>query len=181
MHDRRSGFLMSSDPRPYRWNVGIALFNLEGQVLIARRLADDGPEIILPGYEWQMPQGGIDPEEDPECAARRELWEETGVTSASAIGVLDEWLVYDFPPYDGPVHKLAAFRGQRQRWYAMRFDGADSEIDVAGSRNGEIPEFGEWRWEALEATPALVVPFKAAVYRRVAEGFAAVAVEIRLA
>src|SRR5579871_3864058 len=71
-----------SDPRPYRPNVGIALFNAEGLVLIARRFRDDGPEIILPGHEWQMPQGGVDAGEDLREAAFRELWEETGVRDA---------------------------------------------------------------------------------------------------
>jgi putative (di)nucleoside polyphosphate hydrolase len=85
----------------YRLNVGIALFGPDGRVLIARRLADDGPEIILPGFEWQMPQGGIDPGEDPEAAARRELWEETGVTSAHVIATYPGSLTYDFPLYDG--------------------------------------------------------------------------------
>ena len=65
--------------KPYRPNVGIALFNASGQVLIGRRFRDDGPEIILPGLEWQMPQGGIDAGEDPREAVMRELWEETGV------------------------------------------------------------------------------------------------------
>ena len=68
--------------KPYRPNVGIALFNAAGRVLIGRRFRDDGPEIILPGLEWQMPQGGIDADEDPRDAVMRELWEETGVVSA---------------------------------------------------------------------------------------------------
>jgi putative (di)nucleoside polyphosphate hydrolase len=163
------------EARPYRHNVGIALFNRDGRVLVARRLGDDGPEIILPGCEWQMPQGGIDPGEDPRRAARRELWEETGVTSATVLAEIDEWLAYDFPPYDGPPHRLAAFRGQRQRWYALLFEGSEQEIDVAASRNGAAPEFGAWRWQHLAAMPELVVPFKRPVYRRVAAEFAALA------
>ena len=124
-----------SDPAalPYRSNVGIALFNAEGQVLIARRLGDDGPETILPGFEWQMPQGGIDPDEDQEAAARRELWEETGVTDVQVLGRTDAWLRYDFPPYAGPPHKLSAFRGQQQIWFAMRFLGQEGDIDVTGA------------------------------------------------
>src|SRR5918992_3440877 len=93
----------------YRPNVGIALFNAQGRVLIARRFQDDGPEIILPGHEWQMPQGGIDPDEDPRKAAFRELWEETGVVSAEYLAETD-WLTYEFPPYDGPPHRLGIYR-----------------------------------------------------------------------
>jgi putative (di)nucleoside polyphosphate hydrolase len=122
-----------------------------------------------------MPQGGIDGAEDPETAARRELWEETGVASVAVVGRLDEWLTYDFPPYRGPPHRLAAFRGQRQLWFAMRFLGAEPEIDLnRGAVDGE-PEFDAWRWERLEAVPSLVVPLKQAIYRRVASVFHAFA------
>jgi putative (di)nucleoside polyphosphate hydrolase len=156
---------------PYRHNVGIALFNAAGRVLIARRTGDDGPEIILPGYEWQMPQGGIDPDEDPEAAARRELWEETNVTSALVLGRTSDWMRYDFPAYRGPPHKLASFRGQQQIWYAMRFVGDESEIDVSGIYSGTEPEFDIWRWESLETVADLVVPFKREIYSSVAATF----------
>lgn len=155
----------------YRSNVGIALFGPDGRVLIARRLADDGPEIILPGFEWQMPQGGIDSNEDPEAAAQRELWEETGVTSARVIAAHPGSLTYDFPLYGGRPHRLTRFRGQRQRWYAMRFEGPESEIDVTRAVNGAEPEFSAWRWERLDRVAALVVPFKRTVYEEVARNF----------
>src|SRR3979490_807319 len=109
------------DSKPYRPNVGIALFNASGNVLIGRRFRDDGPEIILPGLEWQMPQGGIDAGEDPRTAAMRELFEETGVPRADPLGEVTDWLTYEFPPYHGPPHRLARFRGQRQKWFALRF------------------------------------------------------------
>ena len=166
---------MHPDDRSYRPNVGIALFNCDGRVLIARRLRDDGPEIIRPGFEWQLPQGGIDPHEDPYQAARRELWEETGVVSTAYLGEIAEWLTYEFPPYDGPPHRLAAFRGQRQRWYAMRFTGEEREIDVTRAHGGEEPEFDIWRWERLDRIVDLVVPFKRVVYARVAAEFDALA------
>src|SRR6516225_8157184 len=102
---------MTQDTKPYRQNVGIALFNRDGHVLIARRLRNDGPEIILPGHEWQMPQGGVDPGEDTLAAARRELWEETAVVNAIHLGETETWLSYEFPPYHGPWHRLCAFRG----------------------------------------------------------------------
>ena len=156
---------------PYRHNVGIALFNAEGRVLLAHRIGDDGPEIILPGRAWQMPQGGIDPDEDPEAAARRELWEETNVRSARVMGCTTAWVHYDFPAYSGPPHRLSAFRGQQQIWYAMRFLGDDSEIDVTRSHNDAAPEFDAWRWENLDAAIDLVVPFKQNIYRAVVAAF----------
>ncbi|MDF2810619.1 MAG: hydrolase [Microvirga sp.] len=162
---------MSASALPYRHNVGIALFNAEGRVLIARRIGDDGPEIIRPGHAWQMPQGGIDPDEDPEAAARRELWEETNVTTARVLGCTNAWMHYDFPPYAGPPHRLCAFQGQQQIWYAMRFLGDDSEIDVTRTHNGAEPEFDAWRWEHLDAVSDLVVPFKRDIYRSVAAAF----------
>ena len=125
---------MIAPTKPYRPNVGIALFNAAGQVLIGRRFRDDGPEIILPGLEWQMPQGGIDADEDPREAVMRELWEETGAVNADYLGETD-WMTYEFPPYDGPPsHRLAKFRGQRQKWFALRFTGTrrrDRSADAA--------------------------------------------------
>jgi putative (di)nucleoside polyphosphate hydrolase len=158
--------------KPYRPNVGIALFNAQGLVLIGRRFRGDGPEIILPGLEWQMPQGGVDEGEDLRQAALRELWEETGVKS---VTYLDEtaWLAYDFPPYDGPsTHRLAKFRGQRQKWFAFRFAGRDDEIDPTMPRNDQPAEFDAWRWERLDRVADLVVPFRREVYREVAGQFA---------
>ena len=157
---------------PYRPNVGIALFNTQGRVFIARRFKDDGPEIILPGLEWQMPQGGIDAHEDPRPAAVRELYEETGVTSVEYLGETPDWMAYDFPPYEGPPHRLAVFRGQRQKWFAFRFLGEEREIVVTDWRSGQEPEFDAWRWESLENVPALVVPFRREIYAAVAREFA---------
>jgi putative (di)nucleoside polyphosphate hydrolase len=155
----------------YRPNVGIALFNAAGLVLICRRFRDDGPEIILPGLEWQMPQGGVDAGEELRAAARRELWEETGVTNADFLGETD-WLSYEFPPYHGPPHRLGNFSGQRQKWFALRFTGDDSEIDPFSVRNDQPAEFDSWRWERLDRVADLVVPFRREVYREVARQFA---------
>ena len=161
--------------KPYRPNVGIALFNPSGEVLIGRRFRDDGPEIILPGLEWQMPQGGIDADENPRDAVMRELWEETGVASAEYLGETD-WIKYDFPPYDGPAtHRLAQFRGQRQKWFAVRFTGKDNEINVASPGGGHKAEFVSWRWEPMKNLPSLIVPFKRPVYERVVKEFSSLA------
>jgi putative (di)nucleoside polyphosphate hydrolase len=159
------------DGKPYRPNVGIALFNLDGLVLIGRRFRDDGPEIILPGLEWQMPQGGIDDGENPRDAVMRELWEETGVANAVYLDESD-WLAYEFPRYDGPPsHRLAKFCGQRQKWFALRFEGQDNEIDPLTPRNGQPAEFDSWRWERLDRVAELVVPFRRKVYETIARRF----------
>ncbi len=155
---------------PYRPNVGIALFNKAGLVFAGRGIAA-GPEVLERGREWQMPQGGVEPDEDIVEAARRELAEETGVTAVSLLAVTQEWWSYDFPPYDGPPHPLAAFRGQQQRWVAFRFEGNERTIDVL-SPPGGTPEFTSWDWFPLGELPRRVVSFKAETYRRVAEAFA---------
>jgi putative (di)nucleoside polyphosphate hydrolase len=160
-----------ADDKPYRPNVGIALFNTAGLVLIGRRFRDDGPEIIQPGLEWQMPQGGVDEGEDLRQAAVRELWEETGATNADYLGETD-WQTYEFPPYDGPPHRLAKFRGQRQKWFALRFTGREQDLDPLTPRNNQPAEFDAWRWEHLGKVADLVVPFRREVYRTVARQFA---------
>ncbi len=166
---------MAYDGRPYRRNVGVALFDPRGRVLICRRIGDDGPEVIAPGHEWQLPQGGVDPGEDIEAAARRELFEETGVSSAVVIGRMDGEVTYDWPPYHGPPHRLGRWRGQSQTWLAFRFEGAESEIDLTGAAAGESVEFDAWRWERLERIADLVVPYKRHVYERIVVAFAAFA------
>jgi putative (di)nucleoside polyphosphate hydrolase len=161
---------MSSKYLRYRRSVGIALFNAIGLVFLGRRFRDDGPEIILPGFEWQMPQGGIDPREDPYSAALRELFEETGVRNVQYLTETAGWLKYEFPPYYGPPHRLSGFGGQRQKWFALRFTGNELEIDTRGQRDTP-PEFDIWRWERLHRVPDIVVPFKRTVYERVVEQF----------
>lgn len=118
-----------------------------------------------------MPQGGIDPGEDPYDAALRELYEETSVRSVSLLGETADWLSYDIPtPLAGLAWK-GRYVGQRQKWFAFRFAGEESEINVEQPGGGHKPEFGAWRWERLDRVPALIVPFKRAVYEEVAEQF----------
>ena len=155
---------------PYRANVGAVLFDRRGLVLVARR-ADLANAEGAPGG-WQLPQGGIDADEDPRDAVTRELWEETGAVNAVYLDETD-WLTYEFPPYDGPAsHRLAKFRGQRQKWFALRFAGSDDEIDPLTPRNGQPAEFDQWRWERLDRVADLVVPFRREVYMAVARAFA---------
>jgi putative (di)nucleoside polyphosphate hydrolase len=168
----------ATESRPYRPNVGIVLFNQAGLVFAGRSVSS-GPEIIEPGFEWQMPQGGIERDEDIVDAARRELAEETRVTSVSLLGVTEGWWRYEFPPYGGPPHKLSPFCGQEQRWVAFRFEGMDSEIDVLNPGGGEIAEFTAWDWFPLGELPRLVVSYKRPVYDRVAKAFAAHAASSR--
>ncbi|TBW39991.1 RNA pyrophosphohydrolase [Siculibacillus lacustris] len=155
---------------PYRPCVGICLFNRSGLVWIGRRADQDLVEHVSEGHQWQMPQGGIDPGEDPYEAARRELWEETNVRSATVLGEAPEWLSYDIPRDVVGDRWKYKWRGQTQKWFAFRFEGEESEINIAEPPAGER-EFAEWRWEPLENLPALVVPFKRPVYEKVVEAF----------
>lgn len=152
---------------PYRPCAGIALFNREGLVWIGRRV--DGPdEAEGAGRWWQMPQGGIDAGEVPEAAARRELYEETGVRTVSPLGEVPDWLTYDLPPNLLGKAWGGRFRGQKIKWVAFRFEGSEIEIDIHAPGGGKHkPEFSSWRWERLERLPELIVPFKKAMYDEV--------------
>jgi putative (di)nucleoside polyphosphate hydrolase len=155
---------------PYRPCVGMAVFNRKGRVFVGRRI--DGPEHVDAEHAWQMPQGGIDRDEDPWRAAVRELREETNIRSVEKLGEIDDELCYDIPREIAGLAWKGKYRGQCQKWYALRFTGKDEEIDIAHPAGGHEPEFAEWRWERLEKVPDLIVPFKRLVYQRVAEEFA---------
>jgi putative (di)nucleoside polyphosphate hydrolase len=145
------------------------VLNPDSLVFIGRR--SSGPEHIDLTYEWQMPQGGIDPGEDPWPAALRELYEETNIRSVEKIGEAREWLSYDLPPEMAARAWGGHYRGQTQKWYALRFTGKDSEIDILNPGGGHEPEFFEWRWEPPQNLLELIVPFKRKVYERVLAEF----------
>jgi putative (di)nucleoside polyphosphate hydrolase len=147
----------------YRPNVGVVLFNKDGLVWYGHRNG------VTPPHDWQFPQGGVDAGEDLETAARRELAEETGVSSAALLACTQDWVAYDFPEH---VRKGGKWHGQKQVWYAFRFEGEEGEIKL--DQHHQI-EFDAWRWGELAEAPDLIVPFKREAYRRVVEAFKALA------
>jgi putative (di)nucleoside polyphosphate hydrolase len=150
----------------YRPNVGIVLFNREGRVWLGKRANTQGAHL------WQFPQGGVDKGEAPLSAAKRELREETGVTSISYLDCTDSWILYDFPEGWTGSKAQKGWRGQRQLWFAFRFEGDDSEVNLQAHPPAE---FSAWRWGDLHETAELVVPFKRAAYEQVIARFAALA------
>jgi putative (di)nucleoside polyphosphate hydrolase len=159
---------------PYRPCAGVMVLNRDGLAFVGRRLS--GPEHADLTHEWQMPQGGIDDDENPLKAAKRELYEETNITSIEKIGEIEEWLIYDIPrDIVGQAWK-GKYRGQKQKWYAFRFTGKDKEIDIRHPGGGKHkPEFVEWKWIEVTSLPSLIIPFKRKVYERVVEEFAPLA------
>ena len=147
----------------YRPNVGIVLFHRDGRVWLGRRVHTPGP------WNWQFPQGGVDEGEPWEAAARRELLEETGVSSVEVLAETPGWITYDFPADHRGSKAARGFLGQKQKWFAMRFTGEDAEIDL---ELHPPVEFDAWRWGRLAEVPDLIVPFKRAAYAQVAAAFA---------
>lgn len=154
------------DPSLYRPNVGLAIFSKKGHVLIGRRTGVKRDEA---SYAWQMPQGGVDRGETPRQAALRELGEETGLQEhhVEVLQELEPWLFYDFPP-ELKMRLSGPFFGQRQKWFAFRFIGNDSDVRL----DDHAPEFDAWRWAPVDEAARLVIPFKQPVYREAALRFA---------
>ncbi len=153
---------------PYRRCVGIMLFNEQKKVWIGRRVRGRTGEQLQ--HYWQMPQGGIDEGETPEEAALRELAEETGTGNGEIIAESADWLTYDLPPDLLGIGLKGLYRGQRQKWFAMRFLGRDDDFDVS-PRDGEKTEFDAWRWADIDELADLIVPFKRGVYEQLIKEF----------
>jgi putative (di)nucleoside polyphosphate hydrolase len=158
---------------PMRACAGVALFNPQGRVWVGRRCPKWArlPQDHVDGPIWQLPQGGIDKGEIARDAAFRELWEETGITSAVLLAEIPGWLSFELPHELLGVALKGKFSGQRLRWFAMRFCGDDDEINIA-PKGRMKSEFDAWRWADLDELPELGVPFKREVYETVAAQFA---------
>jgi putative (di)nucleoside polyphosphate hydrolase len=145
----------------YRPCVGIMLLNRANRVFVARR-------IDMAEEAWQMPQGGIDSGEAPRDAAFRELKEEIGTNKATILAESRDWLRYDLPAELAGQVWGGRYRGQRQKWFAMRFTGSDSDIDLATHH----PEFSDWKWAPAASLPQFIVPFKRQLYADILAEFA---------
>jgi putative (di)nucleoside polyphosphate hydrolase len=155
----------TDDPRPYRRCVGAFLINRDGRVLVGQRVDRDEPA-------WQLPQGGIEDGEPPRQAVLRELAEEIGTDKATVIAEMPEWIAYDFPSNLADRVWNGRYRGQTQKWFALRFDGDDADIDLTAAGH---PEFRDWQWIPVSALAALAVPFKRTVYTALVERFGPIA------
>tara|TARA_B100000029_G_scaffold501225_1_gene574199 strand:- start:399 stop:869 length:471 start_codon:yes stop_codon:yes gene_type:complete len=141
---------------PLRIGVGIVLLNRENKVFVGKRI--DNPENF-----WQMPQGGINPNEDFLDAAKRELEEETNIKSVKLVKKINRWLIYDLPKELLGKIWNGKFRGQKQKWFIMKFVGKDNEIDI----NTQNPEFLEWKWIEFKKLPEIAVNFKKKIYSEI--------------
>jgi len=164
--------------------VGIALFNARGLVWAGRRAHKSALLSNKEAALWQLPQGGIEPGEAPLAAARRELWEETGITSARLLAEAPRWLGYYLPdavlqggngrrPFGG------YYRGQRQKWFAFLYEGDESEIAINPPPKTDEIEFDAWAWRNLSDIAANIVEFKRGVYRQMAAEFLPVAARLK--
>jgi putative (di)nucleoside polyphosphate hydrolase len=151
--------MINSKNLPYRKGVGMMVFNDDKKIFVGKRIDNQ--------KAWQMPQGGVDENEDCFSAARRELYEETGIQSIRVIEKSKEKYTYDLPEYLlGKIWK-GKYKGQRQRWFLIKFLGPDSEINL----NQKCPEFNEWKWVDIDELPKIIVPFKKKLYLSIIKEF----------
>jgi len=144
---------------PYRKGVGMMVFNDKKKIFVGKRIDNQ--------KAWQMPQGGVDENEDYETAAKRELFEETGIQSIRIIKKSKGIYTYNLPEYLlGKIWK-GKYIGQKQNWFLMKFLGPDSEINL----NQKYPEFNQWKWVDIDDLPRLIVPFKKKLYLSVIQEF----------
>ncbi len=168
---KRTTPILRPEDLPYRRCVGIMVLNQAGLVWTGRRLPQGNSEWDGSPQLWQMPQGGIDKDEEPLAAALRELYEETGIRSVSLLAESRDWITYDLPPHLLGIGLKGKYRGQTQRWFAFRFTGDESEIAIDPPPGGHHPEFDAWDWKPMAELPTLIVPFKRAVYEQVVAEF----------
>lgn len=157
---------------PYRLCAGIMVLNNEGLVWAGRRVAEGNTEYDGSPQLWQMPQGGIDADEDPYAAALRELYEETGIRTVEKLAEAPHWIDYDLPDHMIGIGLKGKYRGQRQRWFAVRFTGLENEIQINPPPGDNQPEFDAWAWKPMQELPRLIVPFKRKAYDQVVAEFA---------
>ena len=162
---------LKAEDLPYRPCVGIMVLNKQGLVWAGRRIPIGNSEYDGSPQLWQMPQGGIDKDEDPEKAAWRELYEETGMTTCTLLAASSGWINYDLPAELIGIGLKGKYRGQTQRWFAFRFEGSEDEIAINPPPGGHEAEFDQWAWLPMQDLPGLIVPFKRAVYDQVVAEF----------
>ncbi|MBN7757071.1 RNA pyrophosphohydrolase [Nitratireductor aquimarinus] len=157
---------------PYRPCVGIMVLNDRGLAWAGRRIVQpDTDELSGATQLWQMPQGGVDKGEEPREAAYRELYEETGMKSVSLLAETPDWITYELPEHLLGIALKGKYRGQKQKWFAFRFEGPDSEIAINPPPGGHEAEFDMWEWKPMTDLPGLIVPFKRRVYESVVSAF----------
>ena len=162
---------VKAEDLPYRPCVGIMVLNSDGLVWAGRRIPVGNSEYDGSPQLWQMPQGGIDADEDALEAAYRELYEETGMKSVTLLASASDWIHYDLPPHLIGIGLRGKFRGQAQRWFAFRFTGDESEIQINPPPGGHTAEFDAWDWKPMQDLPGLIVAFKRDVYEKVVTEF----------
>jgi putative (di)nucleoside polyphosphate hydrolase len=162
---------IEAEALPYRRCVGMMVLNHKGLVWVGHRIAETESEMSGAQQLWQMPQGGIDPDEEPLAGARRELFEETGMESLDLIAEAPDWIRYDLPEHLVGVAWKGKYRGQEQKWFAFRFHGHESEIRINPPPGNHAPEFDRFAWRRMDELTGLIVPFKRKVYEEVVRLF----------